>query len=89
MDFVVVFLADTHKNTGILVLVDRFSKMVHLVAVSESINASACVRVFIGTIFRLHGLPRALGSAREPLFTTEFWRSVFKKTREAPKDAYI
>ena len=65
MDFVFGFPADPHKNTDILVFVDRFSKMVHLVAVPESINASACARVFIDTIFRLHGLPRELVSDRD------------------------
>ena len=36
MDFVYGFTEDTHKNNGVLVFVDRFSKMVHLAAVSES-----------------------------------------------------
>ena len=78
MDFVFGFRADFHKNTGTLMFVDRFSKIVHLVAVFESINASACARVFIYTFFRLHDLPRELVSDRDPLFTAEFWRSVFK-----------
>ena len=52
--------------------------MVHLVAVPESINASACTRVFIDTIFLLHGLPRELVSDRGPRSTAEFRRSVFK-----------
>ena len=33
MNFVFGFPKDHHKNTGILVFVDHFSKMVHLVAV--------------------------------------------------------
>ena len=78
LDFVFGFPADPHKNAGILVFVDLFSRMVYLVAVPESINASACARVFIETIFRLHGLPRELVSDRDPRFTAEFWRSVFK-----------
>uniref|UniRef100_A0AAV1UZF6 Integrase catalytic domain-containing protein n=1 Tax=Peronospora matthiolae TaxID=2874970 RepID=A0AAV1UZF6_9STRA len=52
--------------------------MVHLVAVPESITASGCACVFIDTIFRLHGLPRELVSDRDPRFTADFWRSVFK-----------
>ena len=86
MDFVFGFPADPHKHTGILVLVDGFSKMVHLVAVPESINASACAHVFIDTIFRLHGLPRELVSDRDPRFTAEFWLSVLKNTRNTPSD---
>ena len=74
-------LTDSHKNTGILVFVDQFSKMVHLIAVPESINASACARVFIDTIFRLHGLPREFVSDRDPRFTSAFWQPVFKTIR--------
>uniref|UniRef100_A0AAV1UT27 Integrase catalytic domain-containing protein n=1 Tax=Peronospora matthiolae TaxID=2874970 RepID=A0AAV1UT27_9STRA len=52
--------------------------MVHLVAVPESITASCCACVFFDSIFRLGGLPRELVSDRDPRFTADFWRSVFK-----------
>ncbi|CAI5738235.1 unnamed protein product [Peronospora farinosa] len=81
MDFVFGFPKDAHGNNGILVFVDRFSKMVHLVAVPESITAEGCARVFIDTIFRLHGLPRELVSDRDPRFTAEFWRSTERANR--------
>ena len=69
---------DDHKNNGILVFVDRFSKMVHLAAVPESITAPGCARVFIDTVFKLHGLPREFVSDRDPRFTAAFWQSVFR-----------
>ena len=78
MDFVFGFPKHDRKNTGIRVLVDRFSKMVHLAAVPESITAQGCARVFIDTIFRLHGLPRELVSDRDPRFSAEFWQSVYR-----------
>ena len=70
MDFVFGFLEEAHKNNGILVFVDRFSKMVHRAAVHDSISAHA--RDFIETIFRLHGLPRKLVSDIDPQFTATF-----------------
>ena len=78
MDFVFGFLEDSHKNNGILVFVERFSKMYQLAAVNESISAHGCARVFIDTVFRLHGLPRELVSDRDPGFTAAFWQSVFR-----------
>ena len=39
LNFVFGFPADTHKNTGYLVFVDIFSKIVHLVAEPESLTA--------------------------------------------------
>ena len=78
MDFVFGFPKDAHGNNGILVSLDRFSKIVHLVVVPDSITPEGCARVFIDTIFRLHGLPRELVSDRDPRFTAAFWRSVFQ-----------
>uniref|UniRef100_A0AAV1T4K4 Integrase catalytic domain-containing protein n=1 Tax=Peronospora matthiolae TaxID=2874970 RepID=A0AAV1T4K4_9STRA len=78
MGFVFKFPKDVHKNTGILVFVDRFSKMVHLIAVPESITAQGRARVFIDTNLRLHGLPHELVSDRDPRFTAEFWQFVFR-----------
>uniref|UniRef100_A0AAV1UR12 Integrase catalytic domain-containing protein n=1 Tax=Peronospora matthiolae TaxID=2874970 RepID=A0AAV1UR12_9STRA len=72
MDFVFGFPKDFHKNTGILVFGDRFSKMVRLVAVPGSITAQVCARDFIDTIFRHHGLPRELVSDRDSRLTAEF-----------------
>ena len=72
MDFVFGFCEEDHNNSGILVFVDKFSKMVHLVAVPESITAPGCARVFIDTVFKLHGLPRELVSERDQRFTAEF-----------------
>ena len=77
-DFVFGKPEDTHKKNDILVFLDRFSKMVHPAAVSESINAHGCARDFIDTVVRLHGLPRELVTDRDPQFTAEFWQSVFR-----------
>ena len=65
LDFVFGIPEDAHNNTGILVFVDRFSKMEHLAAVPESITAQGCARVSIDTIFRLQGLPCELVSDRD------------------------
>uniref|UniRef100_A0AAV1TFI3 Integrase catalytic domain-containing protein n=1 Tax=Peronospora matthiolae TaxID=2874970 RepID=A0AAV1TFI3_9STRA len=81
MDFVFGFPKDAHKNTNMLVFVDRFSKMVHLVAVLESITVQGCAREFIDTILRLQGLSRELVSDRHPRFTAELWQSVFRSLR--------
>ena len=78
MDFGFGFPEDTQKNNSILGFVDRFSQMVHLSAVPNSIRAHGCVRVFLDTILRLHGLPRELVSDRDPRFTAPFWQSVFR-----------
>ena len=72
------FLEDAQKNTGILVSVYRFRKIMHLAAVPMSITAQGYALVFIDTIFRLHGLLRVLVYDFDHLFTAEFKQSVFR-----------
>jgi len=76
MDFVFGLPPDSGYN-GILVFVDRLSKMVHLVPVSESVTAEATAQHFIQHVFRLHGMPVEVVSDRDPRFTSVFWRTVF------------
>lgn len=78
LDFVFGFPKDSQGRDGVLVFVDRLSKMVHLTAVKQSITAEESAAVFLDSVFRLHGLPETLVSDRDPRFTSLFWRSLFK-----------
>ncbi|KAF1315778.1 reverse transcriptase, partial [Globisporangium splendens] len=71
------WVANTHGRNGILVFVDRFSKMVHLAPVSDKISAEKTAKVFVDVVFRLHGLPVEIVSDRDTRFTSKFWRALF------------
>ncbi|KAF1334824.1 Pol protein, partial [Globisporangium splendens] len=76
MDFIFELPRDTHGRNGILVFVDRFSKMVHLAPVSDKISAEKTAKVFVNVVFRLHGLPVEIVSDRDTRFTSKFWRAL-------------
>ena len=78
MDFVFGLPRDRDGNTGIVVFVDRLSKMAHLAAVPDTIDGKGTAQLFINRVFRQHGLPLAIVSDRDPRFTGNFWTSVFK-----------
>ena len=78
MDFIFGFPPDVNTNTGIVVFVDRFSKMVHINAVKETISAEETAKIFLDTVFRHHGMPREIVSDRDPRFTSRFWRALFR-----------
>ena len=78
MDFIFGFPSDPRGNTGILVFVDRLSKMVHLIPVSVHVTAEESARIFIDTVFRLHGMPEDFVSDRDPKFTSAFWTETFR-----------
>lgn len=56
---------DADGNTGIVVFVDRLSKMAHLAAVPDTIDGVGTAKLFIDRVFRQHGLPLAIISDRE------------------------
>ena len=76
MDFVFGLSKDSYGNTGIVVFVDRLSKMAHLAAVPESIDGEGTAQLFIDRVFGQHGLPVAIVSDRDPRFTSTFWKSI-------------
>ena len=78
MDFLFGLPKDSEGNTGIVVFVDRLSKMAHLAAVPGSIDAKGTAKLFIDRVFRQHDLPVAIVSDRDPRFTGKFWKSIFK-----------
>uniref|UniRef100_A0AAV1UN18 Uncharacterized protein n=1 Tax=Peronospora matthiolae TaxID=2874970 RepID=A0AAV1UN18_9STRA len=78
MDFIFGLAPDGQDRTGILVFVDRFSKMTHLVPVHATITAAETAVHFVDTVFRHHGLPDNIVSDRDPRFTSSFWTSLFE-----------
>uniref|UniRef100_A0AAV1UNC5 Integrase catalytic domain-containing protein n=1 Tax=Peronospora matthiolae TaxID=2874970 RepID=A0AAV1UNC5_9STRA len=78
MEFVFGLPKDLEGNTGIVVFVGQYSKMAHLAAVPDSIDAEDTAKMFIDRVFRQHGLPVAIVSDRDPRFTGKFWKSIFK-----------
>lgn len=78
MDFIFGYPKDSRGRTGIFVIVDRFSKMAHLVPVSEKISSKETARVFLDTIFRHHGMPESIVSDRDPRFVASFWKHLME-----------
>ena len=65
------------KYDSILVFVDRLSKMVHLVATVEAIDARQFARLYVDNVCRLHGASREVTSDRGPQFNNMFIEHVW------------
>ena len=76
MDFIVGLLA--HRgNTCVFVIVDRFSKGVHLGMLPSHYTAQSVAQLFMELVGKLHGMPRSIVSDRDPLFVSKFWQALF------------
>jgi hypothetical protein len=80
MDFVVALPKTPDGNDAVMVVVDRLSKMAHLIPATTDMTAEGCARLFFDEVFRLHGLPTSIVSDRDPKFTSAFWRTLFSLT---------
>ena len=63
---------------GILMVVDRATKMVHLVAVNQTITAAETILVYWNSVGKLHGIPRSVVSDRDPRFVSRFWQELWR-----------
>ena len=68
-------LPDSKGNNTILTVVDRFSKMVHFVALPKLPSAAETADPLISQVVRLHGIPQNIVSDRGPQFTSGVWKA--------------
>lgn len=71
----------TSKGSNcILVVVDKFSKYAHFMALTHPFTALSVAKVFLDNIYKLRGLPTAIISDRDKIFTSVLWKELFKLT---------
>ena len=63
------------KSNGIdtiVVIVDRFTKMIHLKATTTNVSSEGIAKIYRDNIWKLHGIPRKILSNRGLQFTSKF-----------------
>ena len=75
MDFI-TDLPSAEGFTCILVVIDRLTKMCHLIPFKGLPSAIDTAQAFVDNIFRLHGLPSTVISDRGTQFTSKFFQAL-------------
>jgi len=80
IDFV-IGLSWSNGNDVIRVVVDRLTKMRHLVPCHTTINAPSLADLFLNNIWKHNGLPQTIISDRGPQFASEFWGTICRRLK--------
>jgi hypothetical protein len=63
-------LPKSQKKNVILVVVNRLTKYAHFLSLTHPYTAQDVAHLFPDNIFKLHGLPHAILTDRDPIFTS-------------------
>lgn len=72
-------LPNSNNYSVIMVVVDRFSKMIHLIPFKDIPDAKSTAKAFLQSIFRIHGLPSDIYTDRGSQFTSALWQNLMEE----------
>jgi len=72
MDFTMVLPRTQKEKDAIMMALDRFSKMVHLIPCYKTDDARYITELYSKEVIRLHGVPKTIGSDRDSKFLSHF-----------------
>ena len=78
MDFITGLPKTTGNFDSIFVVVDKLTKVAHLVPVKTTATAADIAHIFVKEIVKLHGIPAKIVSNRDAKFTSWFWQAMFQ-----------
>jgi len=71
-------LPSSNGMDAILVIVDRFTKIIRLKAITMNISSEGIAKIYRDEIWKLHGVPRTILSDRGPQFVLKFMEEFTK-----------
>jgi hypothetical protein len=78
MDFIIGFSRMSKQHDSIMVVVDKLTKDSHFIPLKTTHKVADVVDIFLKEVARLHRIPKMIVSDRNPKFTSNFWKELFK-----------
>lgn len=90
MDFITPLPLTARGHNGLLVVVDRLSKMIRLAPTEPETSAKHVAQLFHDHVYRTFGLPADIVCDRDRIFMSQFWRGLLDKinVKLRPSSAY-
>jgi hypothetical protein len=81
MDFITGLPRMGKMHDSIMVVVDKLMKATHFIPLKTTHKAIEVAEIFMKEVARLHGIPKTIASDRDPKFTSNLWKGMFKGLR--------
>ena len=78
MDFITGLPLTPRKHDAILVVVDRLTKMTHVIPTTTTVDATETARLFVDNVWKHHGLPLDVVSDRGSVFVGTFFSELLR-----------
>jgi hypothetical protein len=78
MDFITGLPRTSKQHDSIMVVVDKLTKAAHFIPLKTTHRAADVADIFLKEVACLHGIPKTIVSDRDPKFTSNFWKGLFK-----------
>ena len=78
---IITGLPEINGYNALIVCVDKFGKLCRLIpcrAGENALSATEIAQLFFDNVVRLYGVPRYVLHDRDPRFTAQFWRALWK-----------
>jgi hypothetical protein len=66
------------QHGAIMVVVDKLTKVTHFILKKTTHKATNIAEIYMKEVYKLHGVPKEIVSNRDPKFTSNFWKGLFK-----------
>jgi hypothetical protein len=78
MDFITGLPRTRNMHDSIMVVVEKLTKSAHLIPLKTTHKETNVVEIFLKEVACLHRIPKTIVSDRDPKFTSNFWKGMFK-----------
>jgi hypothetical protein len=81
MDFITGLPRTSKQHDAIMVVVDKLTKDAHFIPMKVTHKETNVADIYMREVARLHGIPKTIVFDRDPKFTSNFWKGLFKGFR--------
>jgi hypothetical protein len=78
MDFITGLPRTSKLHDSIMVVVEKLTKAAHFIPLKTMHKETEVDDIFMKEVARLHEIPKTIVSDRDPKFTLNFWKGLFK-----------